>query len=156
MSQRKPAKAADPKRPYHVGVALGLSTGLYAVALGAVTSAQVEHDRAVIEDRRPMQQAIDLLGNGHQRMESRMSGAWDRYEQASGGYDQVTLHLADLEAALQLLSETVAGIEGSAFALPDRLALPAVPLARPAAPAPAAAPAAAAPPVQATTGASGQ
>lgn len=155
MSDGKAAKASAPKRPYHVGVVLGLSTGLYAVALGAVTAAQVEHDNAIIVDRQPMQKAIDLLSTGHERMETRMSAAWDRYEHASKGYDGVTQRLSDLEAALQQLSDTVAGIEGTAFALPNRLALPAVPLARPASPAAAAPATAAPPPTQATTGASG-
>ena len=49
-STAKPARkgASEARRPYHVGVALGLSTGLYALSLAAVTTFQVAEDRALI------------------------------------------------------------------------------------------------------------
>ncbi|MDH4334978.1 MAG: hypothetical protein OEW24_06935 [Chloroflexota bacterium] len=146
------APASVPRRPYHVGVALGLSTGLYAVTLGAVASAQIEHDQAIIVDRRPMQEAISLLGSAHDRMEIRMEAAWVDYQAASGGYDGVAERLSTLQTELENLGATVTGIEGTAFSLPTRLSLPTVRTVRPAAPA---APAAAPPPTQSTTGASG-
>jgi len=117
--------------------------------LGAVTSAQVDHDLAIIADRQPMQRAIGLLGSTHDQVQREMANARARYDAASGGFDQVAQRLSDLQAALERLGATVTGIEGTRFSLPSRRAIPGLPAVKPAA-APAAPP-----PVQGTTGASG-
>ena len=49
----KPRPDESPRRPYHLGVALGLSTATYAVTLAAVTCLQVADDRALLAEREP-------------------------------------------------------------------------------------------------------
>ena len=123
----KPTSPAGPRRPYHLGVSVGLSTGFYALTLAGVTSAQVSHDRAVIDDRRPTQDAIRLLGSSHELMLARLAAARVRFELASARFEGATERLRALQSELARLAAAVAEIEGTAFALPDRIALPGVP-----------------------------
>jgi hypothetical protein len=136
---------------------IGLSTGVYALALAGVAAAQAAHDRAVVADRQPMQTAITLLGSAHDRMQRSIDAARAGYTAAAGGYDQATERLISLQAGLERLAAVITGIEGTSFSLPGRISLPSVPGVRPVAAAPAtpAAPAAVAPTTVATTGASG-
>ena len=138
------------RRPHHVGVVIGLSTGAYAMALAAVTSAQAAHDRGLIADREPMVDAVSLLASGHDRMQARIEAARSRYAAASDRYAQAAQQLGALQADLDRLARTLTRIEGTTFAAPPRISAPAAPGVRP----PAATPAP--PPTQATTGASGK
>jgi len=146
---RKPA-SSEPRRPYHIGVLVGLSTGMYALSLAAVTTLQVASDQALIEEREPVRDAIGLLADHHDRMAARLDAANRRYEEASGGYDDLADRLATVHEEIEGLGRTVTTIEGSAFALPGSLDLPEIPRSvRPrAAPPP--------PATDATTGASGK
>jgi hypothetical protein len=133
-----------------VGVLVGLTTGMYALSLAAVTTLQVASDQTLIEERAPVRDAIGLLADHHDRLAARLDMARRRYEEASGGYGDLSDRLAAVHDDIEKLGRTVTTIEGSAFALPGQLDLPAVPRiarARAAPPPPA---------TQATTGASGK
>ena len=152
MSNDAAKPAGATRRPYHVGVAIGLSTSAYAMVLAGVTSAQADHDRRVISDREPMVDAVSLLASGHDRMQARIEAARSRYAAASDRYAQAAQQLGALQADLDRLARTLTRIEGTTFAAPPRISAPAAAGVRPLAAAPAPAP----PPTQATTGASGK
>ena len=154
---RKPV-SPEPRRPYHIGVLIGLSTGAYALSLAAVTTLQVASDQALIDERAPMRMAIDLLADHHDRMAAGMDAARRGYDAASGGYESLSDRIEAVHDGLGRLNRTVTRIEGSADQLPGSLNLPPVPQLRPqrAAPRPAQAPAAAPPSTHGSTGASGK
>ena len=151
---RKPP-SSDPRRPYHIGVLIGLSTGAYALSLAAITTLQVASDKALIDERAPMGDAIDLLAEHHDRMVTGVDAARRGYDAASGGYEDLSGRVQDVHDGIARLNRTVTTIEGSARALPRSLNLPSVPLRAPrTATTPAKAPAP--PATDGTTGASGK
>ena len=119
--------AAGPRRHYHIGVAIGLSAGVYAGSLAAVTMLQVDHDKGLIADRRPVGDAIALLGEHHDAMAADLELASLVYEEASRQYGAVVSGVGDLHDDVERLGKAVSRIEGSALRVPSRIALPAVP-----------------------------
>jgi hypothetical protein len=107
----------DPKRPYHVGVAVGLTTGAYALSLLAATSLQIQHDRALILDRSPVVAAIDALGSHHAVMESRLELARAQYSDGADGYGALITRLDKMRERLAGMDRTVSGIEQASGAL---------------------------------------
>lgn len=122
----RPRPATDPRRPYHVGVAIGLTTGVYAMSLLAATSMQIEQDRAVIADRDPVRAAIDALGEHHDEMEVRLLQARLRYQQGTEGYQALSDRLAVLEARLSATDKSVSAAEELGASLPSDLSVPGV------------------------------
>ena len=117
----------DGPRPVHLAVLAGASVGIYAASLATVAVLQSSSDGAVIDARSPLDQAIRDLSATNDRM----SGDLDRVGRAddamASAWDQVGPGLDATEAALDGLSVSVTRITGAAGALPDRVALPAVP-----------------------------
>ncbi|OGO57244.1 MAG: hypothetical protein A2V84_02230 [Chloroflexi bacterium RBG_16_70_13] len=151
MSERERRPPAERKVPYHIGVAIGLSTGAYALSLAAVTNLQIDHDRELIDDRRPVQDAIALLGAYHGRMAAELEEARTQYESGSQDYGVLTARLAELRADLERLGLDVGSIEGMTGLLPSQIRLPSVPsIVAPPAPNPLTPP-----PTHGKTGASG-
>ena len=154
------AAATNPRRPYHVGVAIGLSAGVYAGSLAAVTMLQIDQDRRIIADRQPVGDAIDVLVRHHDAMASSLGQAGAVFEAASRQYGGVSGAMDELHAAVAQLGRTVAGIERSAMSGALDLKLPSIPTAPRyvpksvpnAAPPPNAPP----PPTHGSTGASGK
>jgi hypothetical protein len=122
----RPKSATDPRRPYHVGVAVGLTTGVYAMSLLATTSMQIEQDRAVIADRDPVQAAIEALGQHHDEMEVHLLQARLRYQQGTEGYVTLADRLAALEARLSATDKSVSAAEQLGASLPSDLSVPGV------------------------------
>jgi len=116
----------DTRRPPHLGVMLGLSTGAYALSLAVVTAFQARTDAAVLNDRAPTADAIARLGAGNDALETRAAAAADAYRHATGAYERVTSTVADVEARLAELAAAVQAVDGAASALPNRVALPRV------------------------------
>jgi hypothetical protein len=107
---QKPAVAVterptETRRPYHVGVALGLTAGIYAGSLAAVSMLQFDHDRVLIADRRPVSDAIALLGRHHDEMAARL-------EQAGAVFGDASLRYDDLATGLQALHADVVDLSG--------------------------------------------
>lgn len=123
-------KAPEPKRPYHVAIAVGLSTGVYALSLLATTTWQIDADRALIADRTPMSDAISLLADHHARLESNLVDARDKYAERVNGFDGLSGRLAALDDRLASMHKTVAAIEKLSASLSVDLALPSVPAPR--------------------------
>lgn len=158
----------DARRPYHVAVAAGLTTGAYALALVAVTQVQAGRDLAVIDQRAPAQHAIELLDAHHDRMTDQLARARERYLAGAAVYNDLVGQLEDVNAGIADLDATLSQIEAMGITIPGGLTGP-IPVVRGGGgggtasrgttvaprlgpPPPAAA---APPPVAATTGASG-
>jgi hypothetical protein len=103
----------EPRRPYHLGVAVGLSAGVYAAALTAVTLVQIDTDRALAADRRPVADAIEVLREHHDGMADSLTAAWGVYDEATTRYGIVVKNAGALHAAVDRLGRQVAEIEGS-------------------------------------------
>ncbi len=116
----------DARRPVHLAVMLGTSTGAYALALAAVTGLQSASDAAAVRAIEPMVAAQTSIGADHGVLEQDLRDATDRYTELADRYDRLTPRLADLEAALDSLAGSTEKITDSAAALPDRISLPAV------------------------------
>ena len=115
-------RVVEPKRPYHVGVALGVATGLYAVSLALVSRMQIDHDQALIVDRQPVRDAIELLDRHHDAMDSDLNVAASAYDDAAGGYNQLVVELADVHQDVASLAKRLrtirrlAVVDGSGLA----------------------------------------
>lgn len=119
--ERRPT--SDPKRPYHVVVAVGVTTGLYAVSLLGATSIQIETDRALIEDRAPMVSAIDLLRARHDGLEASITEARDQYVEGASGYDGIANRLSRINERLVKMDRRVASIERLSASIPTTLSI---------------------------------
>lgn len=126
---KRPPSAAESKRPYHLGVAIGVSAGVYAASLTVVTLAQIETDRALAADRRPVADAIDVLRDHHDGMEASLDAARAVYDEATTRYGVVVDKVGALHAAVDRLGRRVAAIEGTRVSgdLGGSVRLPAAP-----------------------------
>lgn len=140
-------RAVEARRPYHVGVFLGLSAAAYAVSLAGVTALQSSSEQALAAAQAPSIAALQAVTAGHDDLERQLAAGGAAYEAAAGGYQRASDSLGSLEQELEGLSASVGKVTGVASALPNRVALPSLPKM---------APIAAAPAVHATTTASGQ
>jgi hypothetical protein len=149
------APTKEARRPYHIGIAIGLSAGVYATSLAAVTVLQVDHDKRLAGDRQPVGEAIRLLGEHHDAMEADLLAAHSAFDEASVGYESVVSGIGELHMAVKRLGEVIGRIEGTStdFRLPSMVSLPSVP--RGTSSKPASKPAARPPPSNGGTGASG-
>jgi uncharacterized membrane protein YgcG len=123
----KPTPKPEPRRPYHVGMSIGMCAGVYAGSLAVVSMLQIDHDQAVIRDRAPIGEAIELLGSQNEVMSSKIDVAVYGYRHASDRYDIVAQGVVGLQSAVERLSTRVQDIKGSAMKLPDAIALPPIP-----------------------------
>jgi hypothetical protein len=114
---------ADAKRPYHVGVAIGLTTGVYAMSLLATTRLQIENDRALIADRSPVEAAISALGDHHQWMGDQLDEARVQYAIGTAGYDALRSQLVAMDKRLAKLDQVVVAVEKLTASLPMTLNL---------------------------------
>ena len=104
-------KTPEPRRPYHLGVAVGVTTGAYAISLMAASTLQIQHDRALIEDRQPVAEAIVLLGDHHDDMRTRLDLARARYAVGADSYGVLISRLDAMRAHLAAMDKTVTAIE---------------------------------------------
>ena len=126
-TKAKTPSGPDPKRPYHVGVAVGLTTGLYAASLLVTARLQIATDRGLIEDRTPVEAAISSLGDHHERMDDRLGEARAQYAIGATGYEALRARLATLDQHLTALGQLVDVVDTLGAALPAALDLPGVP-----------------------------
>lgn len=133
------------RRPLHLAVTLGVSAGMYAASLAAVTSLQAGRDADAAANAAPAEAALAAVRNANDRLARGVDAASSAFEAAGAGYQSVAAGLARTDARLGKLAASVASIEGAAVRLPASAPLPAVGSAR----------VVAAPAVNATTGASG-
>ena len=152
---RKPS-GSEQRRPYHIGVAIGLSAGVYASSLAVVTVLQIDQDERVAADRRPVGDAISLLGQHHDAMEADLQTARSVFDEASVRYGSVVSDIGELHAAVKRLGRTIVRIEGTStdLQLPGMIHLPSVPTGTSSKP--ASRPAKPPPPSNGSSGASGK
>jgi hypothetical protein len=114
-------------RPIHLAVLTGASAGLYAVSLAMVAALQSSSDAAVMAARAPLDQAIRDLSATNDRIAGDLDRVGRADDTLASTWDPVGPALDATESTLDRLSTTVARITGAAGALPDRVAIPAVP-----------------------------
>ena len=141
----------DARRPLHLAVLVGVSTGTYAIALAGVTALQSASDAAIAADRAPYELAADRLAAGHDRVEAALEDAGRDYDLLASSYDGLAPRLVDMEASLQGLGDRAIRLSDSIGSLPSRVSVPRMPTIR-SAPAPAKV---SKPATHGTTGASG-
>ena len=124
---RPAPSATDPKRPYHLGVAIGITSGVYAASLLVAARLQIETDRALIADRTPVEAAISALGDHHDWMDDRLGEARTAYSVGASGYEALIAKLEAMDARLSDLGATVASVEKLGNSLATSLDLPGVP-----------------------------
>jgi hypothetical protein len=98
-------------RPLHVPVIVGLSAGMYAGTLAICSLLQFDVDRQLVEDRRPVADAIAALGMHGEEMTARLRTATERYAAAADGYDEMTVDSARLRRQLDALARRVTAID---------------------------------------------
>lgn len=126
-AKRRPQPAApEPRRPYHVGVAVGLSTGIYAVSLLATSRLQIATDRKIIEDRTPVEAAISALGDHHDWMDDRLDEARTDYSAGATAYGALAARLESMARQLAGLDTVVGSVERLANSIPTTITLPAL------------------------------
>ena len=108
-------RPADARRPFHVPVIVGISAGIYAGSLAICGMLQIETDRALIEDRRPVADAIQTLGAHHDRMAAELLVATQRYADAAGDYEAAAADTAQLRKRLDALKRRLVAIDSIAF-----------------------------------------
>jgi len=126
-TQSKRPATHESKRPYHLGVAVGLTAGVYAMSLLGTTSLQIGHDRALIADRDPVQAAIEALDRHDDLMEVSLLRARLKYEVDSAGYATLGDRIAELETRLAATGRSVLAAEQLGASLPTELSLSSVP-----------------------------
>jgi hypothetical protein len=120
------AEFAKVGRRYHLAVALGLSTGAYAVILAGVTRLQSESDGQVVDQRGPATAALDSVSSAHDWLESDLRSAAAMYNRHAETYQTTAAALARIDKSLAALNRTVVRVEGGSQTLPQRAALPSV------------------------------
>ena len=138
--------AASPRRPIHLGIAVGISASVYAVSLAAVTGLQSAQSAQLATDRAPLADAAARLDASNALLDSRLTAARDAFNASAAAFTNVAGDLGGFERRLRSLAGTVAVIHGSAVSLPAAGAIPRV----------SSAGGVAAPAVHATTTASGK
>lgn len=139
----------DVRRLLHLAVLAGLSASAYAGSLALVTMLQSTADEAVIAERAPVRQIADRIAASHDGLESTIAAAARRYNEMTDRYGALQPRLATVEASLDALARTTAGVTDSTLAFPSHISLPKLQVAPRFA-------AGAAPTTHATTGASGR
>jgi hypothetical protein len=106
-----------PRRPVHVVVAVGVSAGVYAASLAAVTALQGSVDAQLAVDRAPSVAAVERVRAGNDSLERRLGELEAAYVTATGRYRAIAEGIAAHETALGALAAGVDAASGSAAAL---------------------------------------
>ena len=114
------------RRPLHVAVVFGLTTGLYAGSLAMVTALQASTERALAAGRAPVAAGAESLGDSNDRLVATLDRSVAAYQAAASAYGDLTQDLVGFEDRLTALGGSVAGIQGAVAELPSRIALPSV------------------------------
>ncbi|HEY7589439.1 MAG TPA: hypothetical protein VH723_00460 [Candidatus Limnocylindrales bacterium] len=105
------SKTTEPKRPYHIGVTIGISAGMYAASLAVVSGLQFEADRDTIADRQPVVDAIAMLSAHHEDLADRLEAARTSYTDATGEFGSVAEELKAVHEGLTALARDVAALD---------------------------------------------
>jgi hypothetical protein len=117
---------ADQRRPYHLGVTIGLTAGLYAVSLAGVTALQAIQDADIAAAQAPTADLVGRLSTGHDDLEARVDAITASFNEAAGSYGNFGSSLDRLEAGLRSIGRRVAGVQGASISIPGGGSMPTV------------------------------
>jgi hypothetical protein len=100
-----------------VAVAFGVTAGVYAVSLAGVTALQAGTNNRLAAERAPAAAAVDALRASRDQTEVELARIAAGFDVTAASYRHVADDIAAHEAALTMLGERVAAVEGSAAAL---------------------------------------
>ena len=122
-AHRKEAFLTTPAR---AGMLLGGSAAIYAVTLAGIAALQASDDAAVGARRQPWVDAIAAERAVNDDLEASLAAAREDSTRLGNVYADISTDVAAYRVRLDELAALVAEVEGSAAALPDRVALPSV------------------------------
>jgi hypothetical protein len=122
-AHRKEAFLTTPAR---AGMLLGASAAVYAVTLAGVASLQASSDADLAARRQPWVDQVAAMRASNDALEQALLRADADARWLATEYDSTTGDIAAYQARLDGLAALVAEVEGSAAALPTRIALPKV------------------------------
>ena len=135
------------KAPLHLPIAMGVTSGFYAVALAGITALQAQADRAVIAGQQPFTDSLSSLAQRRTVLERDVGATISSLNHAGLSYNDSLQEATALHERLTTLAQQVTIATGAAAQIPSSQRLPSAATPLTAAPAPA---------TQATTGASGK
>ena len=112
--------------PVRAGMLLGASAAVYAVTLAGVSGLQAQHDAAVIAARQPSVDRISEVRAANDALEAALVAVDAKARTLAADYATAGGDISVYQARLDELAGLVATIQGSAAALPSRIALPSV------------------------------
>ena len=112
--------------PARAGMLLGASAAVYAVTLASVSGLQAQQDAAAIAARQPSVDRIAAVRAANDSLEAALVAIDAKARTLASDYAAAGGDIGAYQARLDELAGLVATIEGSAAALPTRIALPSV------------------------------
>ncbi|HEY3334221.1 MAG TPA: hypothetical protein VGK16_03200 [Candidatus Limnocylindrales bacterium] len=112
--------------PARAGMLLGGSAAVYAVTLAGIAALQASSDAQVAARRQPWVDQVAEARSANDALEQALLRADADARWLASEYDTVGGDVATYQARLDDLAALVAEVEGSAAALPTRIALPKV------------------------------
>jgi hypothetical protein len=112
--------------PARAGMLLGGTAAIYAGVLAGVATLQASDDAVIAARRQPWVEAVAAERAANDELEATLAAANDNAKWLGDGYADVSSDVAAFRAQLDELAALVSDVEGSAAALPTRVALPAV------------------------------
>jgi hypothetical protein len=122
-AHRKEAILTTPAR---AGMLLGASAAVYAVTLAGIAALQASNDGQLAARRQPWVDEVANARAANDALEQALLRADADARWLGSEYDSVGGDVAAYQARLDGLAALVADVEGSAAALPTRIALPRV------------------------------
>lgn len=122
-AHRKEAFLTTPAR---AGMLLGGSAAVYAVTLAGIAAMQASGDAQLAARRQPWVDQVAEVRAANDALEQALLQADGDARWLASQYDSVGADVAAYQARLDGLAALVAKVEGSAAALPTRIALPTV------------------------------
>ena len=112
--------------PARAGMLLGGTAAIYAVTLAGIAGLQASDDAAVAARRQPWVEAIAAERAANDDLAATLTTASEDAKWLGDVYADVSADVAAYRVRLDELTALVAEVEGSAAALPNRVALPSV------------------------------
>lgn len=114
---RLASRVVPLRLPVHVAVTVGVSAGLYATSLAAVTALQAGTDARLAAERAPAAAAVADLRAANASLAAVQARIDASAAAAAAAYDDLATAVGDHEERLAALDAQVSAIEGSASAL---------------------------------------
>ncbi len=119
-------KEAVLSTPVRAGMLFGATAAVYAVTLAGISGLQAESDAAVVAARAPYLQDLAAARAANDAFEARITQADTGIRSLVTTYGSMGEGVTAFQTQLDTLAALVAGVEGSAAALPAHIKLPTV------------------------------